>query len=53
MLENIQENAFNLLSSTILSGENFFRFFNLQFNFGLSLFKVLCEIMIESFLYLK
>ena len=36
-----------------LFGENFSKPFNRQFNFGLSLFKVLYEINIESFLYLN
>ena len=52
---NIYEFFFvsKLLSKIILFGENFSKPPNLQFNLGLSLFKVLYEINIESFLYLK
>ena len=37
----------------ILLGEKLPKLDNLQFNFGLSIFKVLYEINNESFLYLK
>jgi len=53
MLSDSSKFISKFLSKIILLGENFSNPFNLQFNFGLSIFSVFEEIIIESFLYLK